>query len=145
MPSYDIMYHVYNGEEEPSHRFRVTLSHFYGRLGKDLRLWKHWAAFVDGFHPRLFRLSGVGRGEILANPGSLAIFSERLSDIRDARTDSGVSFGQADLVESEAKVRKRHEEVKEKGNQFKERTKQARESTNVKLQEYFPELQGLPR
>src|SRR5205085_10072380 len=47
--SYDILFYVYNADEQPSNRCRVTLSHFYERLGKSLREWQHWEAFVNGF------------------------------------------------------------------------------------------------
>src|SRR5580704_5444541 len=46
---FDILSRVYNGEIEPSNRCRVTLSHFYARLGRDLRQWRGWRAFVNGF------------------------------------------------------------------------------------------------
>ena len=47
--SLDMLCHIYNGDDVPSHRFRVTLSHFYRRLGKDLRQWRYWARFIDGW------------------------------------------------------------------------------------------------
>ena len=63
----DILFHVYNNDKKPSHRCLVTLSHFYKHLGKDLREWRHWEAFVNGFHPKLFRLAGVTRAALLAD------------------------------------------------------------------------------
>ncbi len=82
--SYYLLNRVYNGDEEPWHRCRVTLSHFYGRLGKSLSEWRHWEAFVKGFHPQLFRLSAIRHGELLANPGQLPAFFDRLRDLRDS-------------------------------------------------------------
>lgn len=143
--SFDILCYVYNGDEEPWHRCRVTLSHFYGRLGRDLRQWRHWEAFVSGFHPRLFRLSGVRRDELVAAPGRLAEFFDRLMEVRDERTPSGVGGSQSDLIDSAAKVRKRQDAIRRERDEFNERIKPVQERTNRKLQELFPELQGLPR
>lgn len=142
--SFDILFHVYNGDPEPSHRCRVTLSHFYGRLGRDLRQWRHWEAFVNGFHPRLFRLSGVPREELMADPGRLAAFFDKLLDLRNRRTTSGVGWGQSDLIDSAAKVRKQQDATQHKLNELRERITPMQERTNRKLQELFPELQGMP-
>ena len=143
--SFDILFHIYNGDEEPRNRCRVTLSHFYGRLGKGLRQWRHWDAFVNGFHPRLFRLSGVRRDELLADPERLKAFFDKLMEVRADRTTSGVGRGQSDLTESAAKVRKWHEATRQQLEDFRERIKPVQERINRKLQELFPELQGLPR
>lgn len=70
----DVLFRVYNGDEEPANRCRVTLAHFYHRLDKCLREWTHWEAFVDGFHPRLFRLAGVRREALLMDSEHLAPF-----------------------------------------------------------------------
>jgi hypothetical protein len=143
--SYDLLCHVYNGDEPPWHRCHVTLTHFYGRLGQDLREWRHWEAFVSGFHPRLFRLSGVRREDLLANSGHLAVFFDKLMAVQDERTTSGVGGSQSDLIESAAKVRKRQESTQRKLGEFREWIKPVQERTNRKLEEFFPELQGLLR
>jgi hypothetical protein len=143
--SFDILFHVYNGDEEPWNRCRVTLSHFYRRLGKDLRQWRDWEAFVNGFHARLFRLSSVRRDDLLADPGRLAVFFDKLIEVRAERTTSGVGGGQSDLIESAAKVRKRQEATRQKLDEFKKRIKPVQECMNCKLQELFPELCGLPK
>jgi hypothetical protein len=142
-PSYDILFHVYNADKDPRDRCRVTLTHFYDRLGKCLREWQHWEAFVHGFHPRLVRMSGVRREELLANPGLLAVFFDKLMDVRDERTTSGVTGGQWDLIESAAKVKKRQEATQRKLDEFEEWIKPVQERTNRKLQELFPELRGM--
>jgi hypothetical protein len=142
--SFDILFHVYNEDQEPRNRCRVTLSHFYRWLGKDLRHWRHWEAFVNGFHPRLFRLSGVRRDELMADPERLAVFFDRLMEMWDERTISGTSSGQSDLIESAAKVRKRQEARQRKLDEFRERIKPVQKRTNRKLNELFPELRGLP-
>lgn len=39
--SYELLFEIYNSDKRPSHRCRVTLSHFYRHLGKDLVEWRH--------------------------------------------------------------------------------------------------------
>ena len=143
--SFDILFHVYNGDEEPSNLCRVTLSHFYGRLGRDLHQWRHWEAFVNGFHPRLFRLSGVRSDELMADPARLEEFFDKLMDVRAERTTSGVGGSQSDLIDSAAKVSKRQDAAQRKWDEFHERIKPEQERINRKLRELFPELPGLPR
>jgi hypothetical protein len=142
--SYDMLFHVYNGDQQPPDRCRVTLAHFYDRLGKCLRDWQHWKAFVNGFHARLFRLSGVSREQLFADPGQLAAFVSKLVNVRDERTTSGVGGGQSDLIESAAKVHKRQLAMRRKLDEFAVRIKPVQDRTDRKLQELFPELQGLP-
>lgn len=143
--SFDILFHVYNGDEEPRNRCRVTLSHFYRRVGRDLRQWRHWVGFVNGFHPRLFRLSRVGRDELMADAGRLPVFFDKLMEVRAERTTSGVGGSQSDLIDSAAKVKKRQDAIQRKRDEFHERIKSVQELTDSKLRELFPELQGLPR
>jgi len=138
--SYDLLTRVYNGDPEPTLRARVTLAHFYGRLGKDLRQWRHWTAFVDGFHPRLFRLSGVSREELQADSRQLAPFLDKLMEERDRRITSGIGGSQSDLIESPAKVRKRQADTNRKLNAFKKRMGPVRKEIDRKLRQYFPEL-----
>lgn len=142
--SFDILFHVYNGDEEPCHRCRVTLSHFYRRLGKDLRQWRHWEAFVNGLHARLFRLSRVRRDELLADPRRLAVFFDKLMEARAERTTSGVGGSQSDLIESAPKVRKRQEATRKTLDAFEKRIKPVQDRMNRKLQELFPDLRELP-
>lgn len=141
--SFDVLSHVYNGDQEPSHRCRVTLSHFYGRLGRDLRQRRHWEAFVSGFHPHLFRVSGVRSDELLADPRRLKEFFDKLMELRAERTTAGVGGRQSDLIDSPAKVRKRQDAIQRQREEFHERIKPVQERTNRKLRELFPELPGL--
>jgi hypothetical protein len=143
--SYDVLFHVYNGDEQPCNRCRVTLSHFYDRLGKGLREWQHWEAFINGFHSRLFRLARVRRQELLDDSRGLAVFFDRLMRIRDDRTTSGVTWGQRDLIESPTNVRRRQDAVQEELEKFRERIKPTHERITTRLQELFPELRGLSR
>lgn len=143
--SYDILFHVYNGDEVPKNRCRVTLSHFYARLGRSLRQWRHWEAFVNGFHPRLFRLAGVRRDDLMADPERLREFHDRLAELAADRRTSGVGGGLSDLIESAAKVRKRQAAIQRKRNEHDKRFKSARNRTNKKLRELFPDLRDLSK
>lgn len=143
--SFDILGHVYNEDNVPSHRCRVTLSHFYAQLGKSLGEWRHWDAFVNGFHPRLFRLAAVKREDLLTAPGLLPTFFSTLKDVQGERTISGVGGSQSDLVESAGKVRKRQEGLKRRLAAFRKRIKPVQQRTNQHLEELFPELQRLPK
>jgi hypothetical protein len=141
--SFELLSTIYNGDSEPSNRYRVTLSHFYGRLGKELIEWQHWEAFVNGFHPRLFRLASVGRDELLANSGKLKVFVDKLMQIRAERLTAHVSNGESDLIKSAATVRKQQTAIQQKLDAFQERIKPKQVRTNRKLEELFPELRGL--
>jgi hypothetical protein len=122
--SFDLLFHVSSGDTEPRHRCGVALSHFYTRLGKSLGEWRHWEAFVKGFHPRLFRLAAIRRDELLRDPGRLGAFAAALMTARD------------DLLESPRKRQR---------DKFVERNNTARKRIEAKLHELFPELRGLPR
>lgn len=143
--SYEIANHVLNGTKKPWHRCGVTLSHFYARLGKDLRAWRDWEAFVHGFHPKLFRLGGVRRDELLEDPDKLEGFLDRLNQIQAQRTTCGVWGGQRDLIENVTQVKRRQKATQKQLDESKEQIKPTRERMDVKLRELFPELQGLPR
>lgn len=139
--SYVLLGRIYNGDKEPTNRYRVTLSHFYRRLGKSLSEWPHWETFVNGFHPRLFRLAEMKREELLTNSEQLPAFVDRLMDIRDERTTSGVGGSLSDLIDSPAKVRKRQEATQRKLDEFHEWSKPRQDALTAKLWELFPELQ----
>jgi hypothetical protein len=142
--SFDLMHRVFNGDPEPADRCRVTLRHFYGRLGKDLREWSHWDLFVNGFHPRLFRLAEIRRDELMADSRRLDPFFERLMAIRHERTKSTRrSVGERDLTDSEAAVRKRQEAFREEGARFEEQYAPRRRLTEAKLKGLFPELRSI--
>lgn len=138
--SYQLLFEVYNDDVEPTHRVRVTLAHFYNRLGRDLRQWRHWPTFVEGFQPRLFRLAGIQREKLLADAGHLPAFFNNLMDIRDERTTSGVGGGVSDLLDSPAKVKKRQDARQQKISDALERLNDSRTELNQKLAMYFPEL-----
>lgn len=142
---FDILFHVYNDEVEPSHYCRVTLSHFYARLDKDLRRWRHWRPFVNGFRPRLFRLADIRREELMADPAMLKPFLTKLTAEERRRTPSGIGSGPSDLTDSPAKVRKRQVALNRKLKDFRKRIKPVQEESNRKLRELFPELRQLPR
>ena len=137
--SYDVLFRIYNGDKEPADRCRVTLTHFYSRLGKDLLRWPRWEEFVNGLDSRLFRLAAIRREELLADPRRLTPFYKRLMAIRDERMTSGTTSGERDLTDSAAKVRKRQDGVQETRRQFNESYKARRKVLNAKLRDIFPE------
>jgi hypothetical protein len=132
----NVLRYVYNSDEVPWHRCRVTLSHFYNRLGKDLREWRHWEAFVSGFHSKLFRLAGVKRDELLADSGRLPAFFDRLMAIR-ARRPGG------NLIVSPSRVKQRQVARRKGARRRDERFQTERERRNARLREFFPEIRCL--
>jgi hypothetical protein len=138
--SYDLLFSVFNGDPKPTHRFRVTLAHFYDRLGFNLRDWKHWCSFVDGFHPRLFRIAKVSREDLSANADLLPTFFNCLMTMRDERTPTGIGGSQSDLIESASKVGKRQKALQSRLDEFAERIKPVRRQSDQMLRKLFPEL-----
>jgi hypothetical protein len=144
VPSFEILFEIYNNDEEPEMRPRVTLQHFYRHLDRDLHQWRHWEAFINGFHPRLFRLAGVTREALCDSAEQFPIFFNRLMEIREQRTISGVTRGEKDLIESPTRVRKRQESILRKLDQFTESHQSRRDTSDAKLRRLFPELSELP-
>lgn len=132
-----ILHDVYNNDRSPSIPARVTLTHFYRRLGKNLGEWPKWERFLNGFDERIFSITGVSREELISNPRRLKRFFDNLIKAKEER---GVGFNEEDLVESLTKVRKRQKarlrESKERNKQNAERVKQLR----IRMREVFPDL-----
>jgi len=105
--------------------------------------WRQGEAIVTGFQPRLFRLAGVGRDGLLADPEQLAVFFDRLLEERDRRTPSGRGGSLSDLVQSAARVKQRQDKLQRRSDEFDERMAPVWERMDRKLEELFPELQGL--
>lgn len=141
--SYDIVFHVFNTDEEPRIRPRVTLAHFYRHLGKDLEQWRLWPMFVRRLAAPLLRVAGVERQSLLEDPSRLAAFLAGLRRIRDERVTSGVTRGRADLIQSPEKVKRWQDATRARLRRFTEDP--ARERTRAALLQHFPELQGLAR
>jgi hypothetical protein len=142
--SYDLLTRVYNGGAEPDHRIFVTLAHFYAHLGKTLSQWRHWRAFVSGFHPRLFRLTRVKREDLLEDDQLLPVFYERICGAPRPYASSGVTQGEADLVDSPAKVRRWHEKTQRQRDLFEERIQPTLVAIEARLLELFPILREDP-
>jgi hypothetical protein len=141
--SYDILFHVCNADEEPRIGPRVTLMHFYRRLGKDLKEWRLWPTFVRGLTAPLLRIAGVERKSLLEDPSQLMVLLANLQRVRRERVTSGVTRGQADLIQCPAKVKRWQTATRAKIQRFDEDP--ARERTRAVLLQHFPELQGLAR
>ncbi len=140
MRSYDLLFRICNGDPEPANRCRVTLTHYYARLGRDLLKWRHWQSFINGFHPRLFRLAGIRQEELLSDPQRLSAFSERLTTIRNERIASGIAAGQRDLTDSAEAVRKRQDSLQKKLDHFNENYKSRMKLLETKLLKLFSDL-----
>lgn len=138
--SYELLNYIYNGDVEPWHRCRVTLFHFYDRLGKSLREWRHWEAFVQGLHPQLFQLTGKSRDQLIADPSHLDQFVSHLTMICQERVTSGYSRGLNDLIETAEEVEKQQQLQKQKIAEADLHSRPVRLRINRKLRELFPEL-----
>jgi hypothetical protein len=141
--SYDILFHVCNADEEPRIRPRVTLTHFYRLLGNDLKEWRLWPTFVKGLAAPLLRIAGVERKSLLDDPSQLMALLASLERVRRERVTSGVTRGQADLIQSPAKVKRWQKATRARIRRVDEDP--ARERTRGVLLQHFPELQGLAR
>lgn len=128
--SFEQIWHIYK-TEPPRRRATVTLSHIYAALGRDLRSWERWAAFVEDVHPKILRLAGLKRAELLADPSRMDNLYRAIVVEREKRLTSGTSSGLRDLTKSAAEVRR------------------AENPRMVVLQqsieELFPELQDVPK
>lgn len=137
---FEILFDIYNDDDPPSVLPRVTLSHFYDQLGKDLSQWQHWNAFIGAFHPHLFRLAGVPQHELKHDSQQLPVFFAKLMQVRDERTTSGVTFGQSDLIDAAVTVTKRHKAVQREREDSIQRSSPSQERHRKKLAELFPEI-----
>jgi len=141
--SYNVLFHVYNGDDEPRILPRVTLTHFYRRTGKDLEEWALWPVFVRGLAAPLFRIAGIERKALLADSSQLATFFSNLTRLRSERVTSGVTRGQADLIEDRVKVKRWQDATRASRKRFD--NDPARERTKATLYRHFPELESLAR
>jgi len=141
--SYQVLFHVYNGDDEPRVLPRVTLTHFYRRIGKDLKAWELWPVFVRGLAAPLFRIAGIERKALLADSALLATFFGNLMRLRSERVTSGVARGQADLIEDPAKVKRWQDATRASRERFD--NDPARDRTRAALYRHFPELESLAR
>lgn len=141
--SYEVLFHVYNGDDEPRIRPRVTLTHFYRRMRKDLKEWVLWPVFVRGLAAPLFRVTGIERKALLADPSQLATLFSHLMRLSSERVTSGVTRGQADLIEHPAKVKRWQDATSASRERFD--NDPARERTKATLYRHFPELESLAR
>jgi hypothetical protein len=141
--SFELLHYVSNGEAKPSNRCRVTLQHFYDRLGKDLREWELWDRFIDGLHPELFRFSKIRCHELRRDPRLLDAFRADLAVVIANRCFSRVSQGQDDLVHDARRVRKRQKAIAAARARFDREILPAHERL-AKLKKLFPELHRVP-
>jgi len=139
--SFELLWHVYKPLPRPSTIYDVTLTHFYRALGRDLGDWPLWGAFVDDFHSKLFRLSGIRRERLRSDPALLKPFFEWISGERERRLFTHTTMGEADLVESRAKVKRRQTDVATKIARLVNDPRRLR--LEEELKKIFPELAGM--
>jgi hypothetical protein len=135
----DLMYAIY-GDPEPEAKPRVTLTHFYGKLGKTLDQWPDWRRWVRALHPRLLDIGGVTRRRLRDDPALLPDMYRRIVEERRCRTPTHMSSGLKDLVEPEPKVRARQERIREERRISAGRFRGRAEKVRAKVREYFPFL-----
>jgi hypothetical protein len=133
-----LFWRIYKPLPQPSTICDVTLTHFYRALGRDLRDWPLWGAFVDGFHSKLFRQSGVRRKSLRSDPTLLKPFFEWISDERERRLFTHTTMGEVDLLESAAKVKRRQTDVATKVARLVNDPRRPR--LEEELKKIFPEL-----
>jgi hypothetical protein len=109
--SFELLWHVYKPLPQPATIYDVTLMHFYRALGRDLRDWPLWDTFVEGFRPELFRQSGVNQELLRSDPALLKPFFGWISAEQQRRLFTHTTAGVADLVDSQAKVKRRQTDV----------------------------------
>lgn len=141
--SYHVLFHVYNGDDEPRILPRVTLTHFYRHMGKDLKEWVLWPVFVRGLAAPLFRVAGIERKALLADSSQLATFFGHLMRLHSERVTSGATRGQADLIEDPAKVKRWQDARRRNRERFDNDS--ARDRTKAALYRHFPDLESLAR
>jgi hypothetical protein len=136
--AFELLWHVYKPMPRPAATYDVTLAHFYRALGRDLRQWELWSAFVDDFPVKLFRLSGVSRNSLRSNPEFLEPFFQWISAERERRLFTHTTMGVIDLLDSPVKVKQRQTAT------AKQIAKQASDPRRKELEEMiaatFPEL-----
>lgn len=136
-----IITRVCDGRNRSAGRHNVTLAQFYKRLNKKLSEWADWEPFVKGFDPRVFRLAGMSRLDLLNDCDKLPEFYRRLSDIAKQKGTS-LGSGKSTLLDSPAKIRQQKDQM-QSHKDFLKRTEPQRTPTDIKLKGLFPEMRVL--
>jgi len=84
-PHWEIAWNIINDDAEPTQRCRVTLWHFYQKLGFRLQDWKHWNRFVDCIADRQLKTAQTERDALRSNPSLLVPLTLRLQQQQMAR------------------------------------------------------------
>lgn len=126
----------------PTRTYDVTLWHFYQALGRDLRTWPLWNAFIDGFDPKLFEHSGIGQEALRQDPQRLGPFFAWIIRTRNERTFSGTTAGEKDVTESKSKVRRRQAATLKQLRKLPQQPDM--QAWDRRMIELFPELRDTP-
>lgn len=84
-PRWDIAWSIINDDAEPTHRCRVTLWHFYQKLGLRLQDWQDWNRFVDCIADRPLKMAKTNREVLRGDPSLLVSLTLRLQEQQLAR------------------------------------------------------------
>lgn len=134
--------------KNPKSIYQVTLAMFYHKLGRDLREWKHWNAFIDGFPNKFFTVIQIGKESLRANPKLLQKVVARIRTIHRINKPyytSGPGQVIEDIIESPIQIRKRHDQRLKEAQESKESKReraQHRRQCDRRLKELFPELRA---
>ncbi|MFT3878275.1 MAG: hypothetical protein QM703_01285 [Gemmatales bacterium] len=129
--------------------YPVSLAMFYHKLGKDLRDWKQWDAFIDGFPEKFFTVLKIGKKELRNDSNLLPKVISRIGKIQKKNRpyytsgDGGQSI--EDIIESPRQIKRRHDKLlKERHESEEEKRERAkvRRKLDQRLVELFPELRG---
>ncbi|MES2640679.1 MAG: hypothetical protein V4850_14385 [Myxococcota bacterium] len=142
LSAFDILFFVYNSVGTPRHPSRVSLYHIYQPLGLRLLEWPQWAEFVERLHPDLLRCASIDRDDLLLHPERLTALVAAIRARRAERLTTGVSRGEADLIEPPATVAASQAEISEKKRAYHERTAAQRTETSAQILQYFPFLRS---
>lgn len=141
--SYELLFQLYNDDPEPATPVRVTLKHFYDRLGRTLDTWPAWSRFVEGLHPELFNVTEVDRDALRRCSDTLPEFYRRLMRVQRERAFSGATRGAADLVNAADEVAAWQRETRQQKDRALERNDGRAREIRAKLRRWFPEIKHL--
>lgn len=123
----------------------ASLTMFYRKLGKDLRTWKHWNRFVDGFPARFYRVVGISKSELRDDPKLLRDLMKRIRHICHENRScyvSGCSNGIHDIIDTPQQIKRFHERILLQKQRQRFARGERRASNDQRLMELFPELRN---
>lgn len=133
--------------KKPNSIYQFTLAMFYHKLGKDLREWKQWNAFIDGFPEKFFTVLKIGKEELRNDSKLLPKVISRIDEIqkknRPYYTSGGGGQSIEDIIESPRHIKRRHDQLLKEYHETPEAKRKRDEMSrklDQRLAELFPEL-----